>query len=170
MKYTVKVEGEAALDLPEQDFKFEAKDGDEACNAVREKLSKLVSKFGGELAVVVACEETWTRVSPTPRGGTTTETIPPGEVSSFSFAVEPHESVRLQAAARKVDRELAALTEGAFVGDTTERTIRRTEALSDWLLSGVINAEQFRAAVRSPDKSLESVVDEAVAAEKAVTQ
>lgn len=161
MKYTVKVEGEAALDLPEQDFAFEAPNGDIAVAAVREKLSKLVSEYGGELDVVISCEESWTRESPTPRGGTIVETVPPGEVSSFSFRVEPHESVRKQAAARKLDLALAKL-KGA------ERAALRTEHLFDLAEAETITFEQARAALKNPDQSLESVVDEAVAAEKAV--
>ncbi len=163
MKYTVKVEGEAALDLPEQDFRLEAPDGDAAAVAVRDQLSKLVSKFGGELAVVISCEETWTRESKTPRGGTIVETIPPGEVSTFSFRVEPHESVRKQAQARKLDQELATLVAG-------ERASRRAEHLLDMAGAGMLTLDQARAALKNPEQPLESVVNEALAAEEAVSK
>lgn len=112
MKYTVKVEGEAALGLPEQDFELEAKDGDAAVNAVRDQLSKLLPLEGGSLDVVVSCTEEWIKESKTPKGGTIRETVPPGEVSSFSFRVEPHESVRAEVeAAAKAAAEAAAKDE-----------------------------------------------------------
>lgn len=117
MKYTVKVTGEAALGLDEQDFDLEASNGHEAVDGVRAHLATLLPKEGGLLDVVVSCLDTWTITSPTPRGGTVTETVPPGEVSSFSFRVEPHPDVReaVEAAAKATaiaaqqDAERAAL-------------------------------------------------------------
>jgi hypothetical protein len=105
MKYTVKVTGEAALGLPEQDFELDAPDGNAAVDATRDHLSKLLPLKGGELDVVVSCAEEWIQESKTPRGGIMRETVPPGEVSCFSFRVEPHESVReaVEAAAKAAE-------------------------------------------------------------------
>ena len=163
MKYSVKVEGEAALELPEQDYELEAKDGDEASNAVRDKLSKLLPKTGGELAVVVSCAEPWSRVVRKPDGGQITETFQPGIVSEFGFYVEPHESVRKQVAARKLDKELATL-------EGPEQAARRSELLGELLVNGTLTRERFVGALRNTEQSLESVVTEAVAAEKEVVK
>lgn len=112
MKYTVKVTGEAALGLPEQDFELDAPNGNAAVDSVRLQLSRLMPKQGGELQVVVSCTEEWVQESKTPRGGVIKETIPPGEVSSFSFYVEPHPEVRAEVeAAAKANAEAAAKAE-----------------------------------------------------------
>lgn len=107
MKYTVEVTGEAALGLPEQDFEIEARTGDDAVNAVRDKLHKLAPKEGGDLDVVVSATEEWVQESKTPRGGTVRETVPPGVVSSFSIRVEPHPDVREAVEAKRAADEAA---------------------------------------------------------------
>ncbi len=109
MKYTVKVTGEAALGLAEQDLELNALDGNAAVDATREHLSAASPKEGGLLDVVVSCAEQWTKVSNRQGGGTVTETVPPGEVSRFSFRVEPHPDVRAEVeGAAKAAEEAAA--------------------------------------------------------------
>lgn len=94
MKYQVKVTGEAALGLPEQDFELNAATGDDAVDAARSKLEKLMPAEGGKLDVEVSCMESWEQVAKTPRGGIVRETIPAGVVSTFSVEFEPQEHVR----------------------------------------------------------------------------
>ena len=108
MKFTVTVTGEALLGLPEQDFEVDAKDGDAAVDAARSKLEKLASKEGGELTIKVEAPESWERVSRTPRGGEIRETVPAGEVSTFSVLLEPHESVREEVEKKRAAAEAAA--------------------------------------------------------------
>jgi hypothetical protein len=108
MKFTVNVTGEALLGLPEQDFEVEAKDGDAAVDAARAKLEKLAPKEGGALNVKVEASQSWERVSRTPRGGEIRETVPAGEVSTFSVELEPHESVRAEVEAKRAAAEAAA--------------------------------------------------------------
>lgn len=101
MKFQVQVTGEAALGLPEQDFELDASTGDAAVDAARKKLEKLAPKEGGALDIVVSALEPWERVSATKSGGKITESFPPGEVSSFSVLLEPHESVRAEVEAKR---------------------------------------------------------------------
>lgn len=108
MKFTVKVTGESALGLPEQDFELDASNGNEAVDAVRAHLSTLLPKEGGALDVVVSCAEQWTKVANTPRGGTVTEVVPPGEVSTFSFELQPHPDVREAVEAKRAADAAAA--------------------------------------------------------------
>lgn len=108
MKFKVNVTGEAALGLPEQDFELEAKTGDEAVNAARSKLEKLMPKEGGALDITVEALEDWEQVAKTPRGGTVRETIPKGVVSEFSVCFEPHESVRAEVEEKRALAEAAA--------------------------------------------------------------
>jgi hypothetical protein len=117
MKYTVQVTGEAALGLPEQDFELEAPDGNAAVDATRAHLLELLPKEGGLLEVSVSCVEEWVKVSQTSKGGTLTETVPAGEVSSFSFRVEPHADVRaaVEAAAKAAEDAAAKAAERATI-------------------------------------------------------
>ncbi len=109
MKYAIQVTGEAALNLPEQDFEMDAPSGTAAADAARVRLTELAPKEGGLLDVVVSCTETWSSVTPKEDGGTITETHPPGVVSKFSFKVEPHPDVRAEVeAAAKAAEEAAA--------------------------------------------------------------
>lgn len=165
MKFSAKVSGEAALGLPEQDYELEAADGGAAVDAVRLHLTGLLPKRGGLLAVQVSCLEEWTRVARKPNGGTITETFPPGEVSNFSFYVEPHESVRSIVAARQADAALAALP-------TEERTPERVRMLVGMFSAGEIAREQLTAALVNPNATLESLVPppEESAAEGAVSK
>lgn len=165
MKFSAKVSGEAALGLPEQDYELEALEGAAAVDAVRAHLTGLLPKHGGMLDVEVSCLETWSRIVNKPGGGTITETFPPGEVSRFSFYVEPHESVRSVVEARKADGELAELTTG-------ERTPRRVELLVGLFSAGGVTREQLTAALVDSSVTLESLVTaaEEPAAEKAVSK
>lgn len=164
MKFSAKVSGEAALGLPEQDYELDAPDGGAAVDAVREHLTGLLPKHGGLLDVSVTCLETWSRVVSKPSGGTITETFPPGEVSNFSFYVEPHPSVRSIASARKADAELATL-------ESADRTAQRVELLVGMFSAGEITREQLTSALTNSSVTLESLVppDEVPAAGKVVS-
>lgn len=153
MKFSVQVSGEAALGLEEQDFEFEAVNGGKAVDLVRERLHKLMPKEGGLLDVVVSATEEWVQEARTPRGGVIRETVPPGEVSSFSFMVEPHESVRLKVTAKKFDKELEALSGEA-------RFTERARILVGWMREGAITQDQLLEAVGNTSQSLESIVEQ----------
>lgn len=153
MKFTVQVSGEAALGLEEQDFEFEAANGNKAVDLVRERLHKLMPKEGGLLDVVVNAAEEWVQEARSPRGGTIRETVPPGEVSRFSFMVEPHESVRLKVTAKKFDKELEALSGEA-------RVTERARILVGWTREGSLTQDQLLEAVGNPSLSLESVIEQ----------
>lgn len=165
MKFSAKVSGEAALGLPEQDCELEAPEGAAAVDAVRAHLTGLLPKHGGMLDVEVSCLEEWSRIVNKHGGGTITETFPPGEVSRFSFYVEPHESVRSVVEAREADAELAGLA-------TSERAPRRVELLVSLFAGAEISREQLTAALVDSSVTLESLVTaaEEPAAEKAVSK
>lgn len=164
MKFTAQVSGEAALGLPEQDFELEAQDGGAAVDAVREHLTGLLPKHGGWLDVSVSCLETWSRVAVKPSGGTITETFPPGEVSRFSFYVDPHPDLRSHVAAMKVDAELAAL-------EPTERNARRIDVLVSMFAANEITQAQLSAALADATQTIASLVPPPEAeAGKAVSQ
>lgn len=162
MKFKVQVGGEAALGLSEQDVEIEAVDGTEASNAIRDQLTALAPKEGGDLDVEIYATESWSRIVNKNGGGTIEETFPPGLVSRFSFHVQPHESVREKAAARRADADLAKLS-------GNERTKERIRLLLDLSNRGVIDQVALAAALVDASLSLESVVEQA-AAGKAVAK
>lgn len=108
MKFQVNVSGEAALGLPEQDFEIEAATGGEAVDAARSKLEKLAPQEGGALDIVVIATQAWEQVSKSKDGRVVKETIPAGEVSSFSVCFEPHASVRAEVEEKRAKAEAEA--------------------------------------------------------------
>lgn len=127
MKFRIKVTGEAALGLPEQDFDLEASDGNEAVDVARKKLEQLAPKEGGALDIEVAAAEPWERVVNKKGGGTIRESFEPGPVSTFSVLLEPHESVRDEVLAKRAAAE-AARVEAEKIANIESGLIERLKA------------------------------------------
>lgn len=162
MKYTVQVTGEAALGLEEQDFELEAADANAASEAARARLTGLLPKTGGLLNVTISATEPWTITAKESDGTVVTRTRPPGVVTSWGFMIEPHESVRPLVEARRNDAALAKL-------EGTERAKERARLVLGLSSGGAINQEQLLSALSDSERSLESIVEQALA-EKAVSK
>jgi hypothetical protein len=135
MKFQVAVSGEAVLGLPEQDFELEASDGSDAVDAARHKLEKLAPKEGGRLNITVSALEPWERTVAKKGGGTIRETFAPGEVSTFSVELEPHESVRAEVEAKRAAEEAAK-------AKATERAALKAEILAEMAASGELEVSK----------------------------
>lgn len=157
MKYSVQVEGEAALGLPEQDYEGEAADAREATDFTRARLGSLLPKEGGELHVTITLLEAWSFTAVDMSGVKTTVTLPAGHiVSRWSFYTQPHPDVRVVVEARANDAALALL-------GGRERSRERARLLHGLSIAGVLTQEAFLDALAGDD-TLASLVEKALAA------